>query len=104
MERLRRFEMVSLTDCDQVVSSEPCEPPRRSCPTLAASERALITHSIAVPLCQSRQREFYHKCHRCVFRGQPADYVFEPAEVASNGVLRPTPLEIEPPLRRAEGQ
>ena len=52
----------------------------RQCPTLAGDDRPLIAHSIANTLCSKRQREFYHKCHRCVFRGKPADY-----EVAAPG-------------------
>ncbi|MCB9870238.1 MAG: hypothetical protein H6836_01305 [Planctomycetes bacterium] len=49
----------------------------RQCPTLTGDERPLIAHSIAECLCVERQREFYHKCHRCVFRGKPAGYQHE---------------------------
>ena len=47
----------------------------RQCPTLSGDQRPLITHSIESCLCMQRQREFYHKCHRCVFRGKAADFV-----------------------------
>ena len=49
----------------------------RQCPTLAGDDRPLIAHSIDNGLCMDRQRGFYHKCHRCVFNGKPADFVFE---------------------------
>jgi hypothetical protein len=38
----------------------------------------LITHRIGVDVCLARQRTFFHKCHRCIYRGQAADW--EPAE------------------------
>jgi hypothetical protein len=48
----------------------------------------LITHLIGVDVCMARQRGFYHKCHRCLYRGKPANW--EPAttngSVPSNGV------------------
>lgn len=59
----------------------------RQCPTLAGDERPLIAHSIASEVCMQRQREFYHKCHRCVFRGKAADFCL-PEEVERNGVAR----------------
>jgi hypothetical protein len=34
----------------------------------------LITHRIGADVCLARQRTFFHKCHRCVYRGQPADW------------------------------
>jgi len=46
----------------------------RQCPTLEGDARSLIMHRIGVELCMSRQRGFYHKCHRCAFRGKPASY------------------------------
>lgn len=46
----------------------------RQCPTLSGDDRPLIAHSIPSGLCTDRQREFYHKCHRCVFRGKAADF------------------------------
>lgn len=49
----------------------------RACPSLPGDSRSLITHRIDVELCMRRQREFYHKCHRCLYRGQPADFVVD---------------------------
>lgn len=49
----------------------------RQCPTLEGDARALITHTISVDLCMSRQRCHYHKCHRCLYRGKPASHVVE---------------------------
>lgn len=46
----------------------------RQCPTLPQVERPLIAHTIGKNLCLSRQREFYHKCHRCLYRGKGADF------------------------------
>ena len=46
----------------------------RQCPTLEGDDRPLIAHTIGPSLCLSRQRGFYHKCHRCVYRGKPADF------------------------------
>jgi hypothetical protein len=43
----------------------------------------LITHLIGVDVCMARQRGFYHKCHRCLYRGKPANW--EPA--TTNGTL-----------------
>jgi hypothetical protein len=49
----------------------------RTCPSVEGSV-PLITHQIGVDVCMSRQRTFFHKCHRCVYRGQAANW--EPAE------------------------
>lgn len=38
----------------------------------------MITHRIGVDVCMARQRTFFHKCHRCIYRGQSATW--EPAE------------------------
>jgi hypothetical protein len=43
-------------------------------------------HCIDVATCMRRQREFYHKCHRCLYRGQPATF-FLPSPAAD--VRRP---------------
>ena len=59
----------------------------RHCPTLASDDRPLIAQSIQTHLCLSRQRGFYHKCHRCVYRGESADFTIEVAH--SNGVAPP---------------
>lgn len=47
----------------------------RQCPTLEGESRPLIAHRIEASSCLARQRELYHKCHRCVYRGKPATYV-----------------------------
>lgn len=47
----------------------------RQCPTLEGESRPLIAHRIEAGSCLARQRELYHKCHRCVYRGKPAAYV-----------------------------
>ena len=39
---------------------------------------------IGVAQCQERQRALYHKCHRCVYRGKAADFVFGPV-LSPNG-------------------
>lgn len=51
---------------------------RRVCPTLPGDQHALITHRIGVTMCQKRQREFYHRCHRCIYRGKAADFHYDP--------------------------
>lgn len=61
----------------------------RQCPTLPGDERALIAHTIPGLLCLERQRDFYHKCHRCVFRGKPVDFVHQNSQL--NGVATPSP-------------
>jgi hypothetical protein len=63
----------------------------RQCPTLPGDDRPLIAHSIVNGVCMERQRDFYHKCHRCVFRGKPADFVFE--SVHKNGTA--TPIQVD---------
>lgn len=46
----------------------------RLCPTVEGPASPLITHLIGVDVCMSRQRAFYHKCHRCQFRGKAANW------------------------------
>lgn len=46
----------------------------RDCPTVEGSSIPLIIHRIAVSDCLSRQSCNYHKCHRCVYRGQAANW------------------------------
>jgi hypothetical protein len=43
-----------------------------------------------------RQREFYHKCHRCVFGGKPTDFVLDPKPDAPhrNGTVQPEQTEV----------
>jgi hypothetical protein len=50
----------------------------RLCPSVEGSASPLITHRIGVDVCMARQRTFFHKCHRCIYRGQAANW--EPAE------------------------
>lgn len=50
----------------------------RLCPSVEGSNAPLITHRIGVDVCMARQRTFFHKCHRCIYRGQAANW--EPAE------------------------
>ena len=50
----------------------------RNCPSVDGSATPLITHRIDSDVCMARQRTFFHKCHRCVYRGKAADW--EPAE------------------------
>ncbi len=49
----------------------------RQCPTFGGDVRPLITHQIRVPLCMERQRGFYHKCHRCAYRGKAATFALD---------------------------
>jgi len=51
----------------------------RLCPTVEGSPSPLITHRIGAAVCQARQRSHFHKCHKCVFRGKPADWQPEPS-------------------------
>ena len=76
----------------------------RQCPTLAGDDRPLFAHSIANDVCMQRQREFYHKCHRCVFRGEAADFVMNPQPEAAhrNGVVLPLEVQVERPGQRQE--
>jgi len=55
----------------------------RDCPTPGGSAPPpLITHRIGGEVCLLRQRTFFHKCHRCVYRGQAADWEPEAAPLA----------------------
>jgi hypothetical protein len=46
----------------------------RLCPSVEGSAPPLITHRIGVDVCMARQRTFFHKCHRCIYRGQAANW------------------------------
>lgn len=46
----------------------------RLCPSVEGSASPLITHRIGSDVCMARQRTFFHKCHRCIYRGQAADW------------------------------
>jgi hypothetical protein len=50
----------------------------RLCPSVEGSPTPLITHRIGVDVCMARQRTFFHKCHRCIYRGKAANW--EPVE------------------------
>ena len=50
-------------------------PGLRRCPSPTGYALPLIIQAIRPEVCMQRQREFYHKCHRCQFRGKSADYV-----------------------------
>jgi len=50
----------------------------RTCPSVEGSASPLITHRIGADVCMARQGTFFHKCHRCIYRGQAATW--EPAE------------------------
>ena len=80
---------------DRLPGWSTSEPPQqmRQCPTLEGEDRPLIAHCIATGQCVERQREFYHKCHRCIYRGKPADFALEPQH--QNGVAKERPLRDE---------
>ena len=58
----------------------------RQCPTPKGGpgHRPLIAHQISGCVCVERQQEHYHKCHGCVFRGKPMEFVL----AETNGVQR----------------
>ena len=68
----------------------------RQCPTLRGEERPLIAHSIANALCMERQREFYHKCHRCEFCGKAADFSLPATSEVARPALREQQQEVAP--------
>lgn len=51
----------------------------RLCPSVEGSPTPLITHRIGADVCMARQRTFFHKCHRCIYRGKSA--AWEPEEL-----------------------
>jgi hypothetical protein len=55
----------------------------RLCPSVEGSASPLITHRIGVEVCMARQRTFFHKCHRCIYRGQPANWAPEHPPMAA---------------------
>ena len=64
----------------------------RQCPTPEGGpgSRPLIAHQISACVCVERQQEHYHKCHRCVFRGQPAEFGLpETSRAQRNGSVAP---------------
>lgn len=95
-----------MTSKPQTNPSEACKSATapRQCPTLRGESFSLITHRIGTDLCMKRQREHYHKCHRCEYRGQPASFVAEERlqlmPTAETGL---PPLSVDlPKLRGAE--
>ena len=54
----------------------------RLCPSVEGSASPLITHRIGLDVCLARQRTFFHKCHRCIYRGQAANWEPEAASPA----------------------
>jgi hypothetical protein len=54
----------------------------RLCPSVEGSASPLITHRIGVDVCLARQSSNFHKCHRCIYRGQPAAWEPENAPLA----------------------
>lgn len=66
---------------------DPSTAKTRACPTIEGREVALITHAIAPSTCLRRQREHYHKCHRCVYRGKSTSFEFAPP-ASVNGTSR----------------
>ncbi len=74
----------------------------RLCPTQPGDARRLITHVIEKGLCSKRQREFYHRCHRCLYRGKGHDFV-APEEIEQRaGVGFTNPTEPSPMQMDAE--
>ncbi|MHC5064888.1 MAG: hypothetical protein ACYTG5_13045 [Planctomycetota bacterium] len=61
----------------------------RQCPSTNGAPRPLITHRIGTDLCLQRQRENYHKCHRCIYKGKPASFELETEQPSSrNGAVK----------------
>ena len=54
----------------------------RLCPSVEGTASPLITHRIGTDVCMARQRTFFHKCHRCIYRGQAADWEPEASPLA----------------------
>ena len=81
------------------------------CPTLQGDDRPLIAHTIGPGLCLSRQRTYYHKCHRCIYRGQPSSYVLDavlpPSPPSTNGTHVETtasPARVDSPKKARKPQ
>ena len=70
--------METRIDTSRVSETDRSAPCARECPTIGGNPSPLITHVIDPPACLKRQREFYHKCHRCDYRGKAADFRLEP--------------------------
>ena len=76
----------------------------RQCPTQVDAQ-PLIAHRIEPCVCLERQRQLYHKCHKCVYRGEPANWV-APAVQAPGpdpaAIERATVTELPRPQPAAE--
>lgn len=78
----------------------------RICPSVEGSTSPLITHRIGVDVCLAQQRTFFHKCHRCIYRGKAANWEPERAPQAALDLVtgeKASPAEvkqIELPARR----
>lgn len=82
----------------------------RLCPSVDGSASPLITHRIGNDVCLSRQASNFHKCHRCIYRGEAADWQPEeevafrinqgdepnPDDVKKVVIPRPSPEEEKP--------
>ena len=67
----------------------------RQCPTPEGDGRPLIAHVIEPCSCLARQRELYHKCHRCIYRGKSAEWVAAPGVAGQRVVaVESAPLEV----------
>jgi len=64
----------------------------RTCPSVEGSASPLITHRIGAEVCMARQNTFFHKCHRCIYRGQAASW--EPAEPPMAMLRQHAPEEV----------
>lgn len=52
---------------------------RRLCPNRSSGAHSLIAHWITPDTCLTRQRQGYHKCFTCAYRGLPAGAVLPDA-------------------------
>lgn len=77
------FESETLTNMHTDPSKDQPVANQRQCPTISGDAPSLITHSIDSATCIGRQSEFYHKCHRCLFRGKAADFTLESSNAKS---------------------
>lgn len=65
----------------------------RDCPTVEGPSVPLIIHRVTASSCATRQSCNYHKCHRCIYRGQAEDW--EPDELPQVMLQRTTTLQRE---------
>jgi hypothetical protein len=70
----------------------------RLCPSVEGSS-PLITHRIGAEVCMARQASNFHKCHRCIYRGQAATWEPVDAPLAMINVHaaeEPNQLDVKP--------